>query len=168
MKKTKKTYGVYNIVEWMAIIKAGKASVRVLFSGGAMTTQGVTPAMFTTTDPVVQLAIEHSEPFRNGKIKLIKTYPTQEDFVVERNRPTAETAAAEERSEAEAPQDEQEAGKPAKVKVQVSCARDAAEYLRDNHGIALSKLHSKAAIAAAAEQYGVEFEYVAGEDPAQS
>ena len=48
MKRSKKVYGVYNIVEWYANIRAGKATVKVLFSGGAMTTQGVTPATFTT------------------------------------------------------------------------------------------------------------------------
>ena len=85
MKKTKNTYGVYNIIEWHAIIKAGKATIKVPFSGGAMTTQGVTPATFTTTNPVVQLAIERSAAFASGKIKLIKTYPTNEEVEVERN-----------------------------------------------------------------------------------
>jgi len=189
MKRSKKVYGVYNIVEWYANIRAGKASVRVLFSGGAMTTQGVTPATFATTDPIVQLAIEHSEPYRNGKIKLIKTYPTNEDVTVERNR-HKDTVTVEERIDssdsianavekeisgdtapADSPIEESidhdvnkgiESTEPDHedaIIVKVACDRDAAEYLRDNFGIALSKLRSKDAISAAAKQYGVSFDY---------
>ncbi len=205
MKRSKKVYGVYNIVEWYANIRAGKATVKVLFSGGAMTTQGVTPATFTTNDPIVQLAIEHSEPYRNGKIKLIKAYPTNEDVAVERNRhkengpimePTPTTTQASGQVEEkgmdgvgsadistddsaevvqEIEQTEWAKGNATNtiVKVtcdsdatntivKVTCDRDAAEYMREKYGIALSKLRSKAAIAAAAEQYGVRFE-IAGE-----
>lgn len=195
MKRSKKVYGVYNIVEWYANIRAGKATVRVLFSGGAMTTQGVTPATFTTNDPIVQLAIEHSEPYRNGKIKLIKTYPTNEDVAVERNQhkenvptleptpPTTQTAdPVEEKSmddveTADAPtedsaeadqeveQTESANGNATNTIVKVTCDRDAAEYLREKYGIALSKLRSKVAIYAAAEQYGVTFDYSTEETP---
>lgn len=191
MKRSKKVYGVYNIVEWYANIRAGKATVRVLFSGGAMTTQGVTPATFTTNDPIVQLAIEHSEPYRNGKIKLIKTYPTNEDVAVERNHhkenapiiePTPPTTptnnaveekgtddvaqadtstedSAESDADQEIEQTESANGDTINTIVKVTCDRDAAEYLREKYGIALSKLRSKAAISAAAKQYGIIFEY---------
>lgn len=181
MKKTKKTYGVYNIIEWHAIIKAGKATVKVPFSGGAMTTQGVTPATFTTSNPVVQLAIERSPAFESGKIKLIKTYPTNEEVAVERNpeacqKANLEATKAKEAKEAGAAEaaeqspKEAEADASAQVQkdeagavVKVSCERDAAEYLRDHYGIALSKLRYKSNIAAAAEQYGVTFEYISEE-----
>ena len=183
MKKTKNTYGVYNIIEWHAIIKAGKATIKVPFSGGAMTTQGVTPATFTTTNPVVQLAIERSAAFASGKIKLIKTYPTNEEVEVERNPEVikeahkakeaileankeadleAGAAEAAEPSQNEADASSQPQNEPGAV-VNVSCERDAAEYLRDHYGIALSKLRYKSNIAAAAEQYGVTFEYISEE-----
>lgn len=189
MKRSKKVYGVYNLVEWYANIKAGKATVRVLFSGGAMTTQGVTPATFTTTDPIVQFTIEHSEQFRSGKIKLLKTYPTNEDVEVERNAPKVNAPLAQQTTqviEVEPQQTEATTDEVAedteeistaeeaivnempttdgnKTIVKVTCDRDAAEYLREKHGIALSKLRSKAAIAAAAEQYGVTFDYTVEE-----
>lgn len=85
MKKTRKTYGVYNLVEWHALLKAGKATVKVAFIGGGITTQGVTPATFTTDNPIVQIAIEHSTEFAKGKIKLIRTSNLGGDVEIERN-----------------------------------------------------------------------------------
>ena len=60
MKKRKVTYGVYHLVEWIAVLSLGKAKVKVQFTGGATTTQGVTPATYTTADPEVQFAIERT------------------------------------------------------------------------------------------------------------
>lgn len=85
MKKTRKTYGVYNLVEWHALLKVGKATVKVAFIGGSITTQGVTPATFTTDNPIVQIAIEHSAEFAKGKIKLIRTSNLGGDVEIERN-----------------------------------------------------------------------------------
>lgn len=78
MDKSKKIYGVYNLIEWQAELPFGGGRVRVKFSGGAMTTQGVTPATYATSDAVVQFAIERSEAYRSGKIRLLKSYPTGE------------------------------------------------------------------------------------------
>ena len=72
MKKTKTTYGVLNLVEWHARLKMGKAALKVSFTGGAITTQGVTPATFTTSDPVAQFIIENCAEFKAGKIKIIR------------------------------------------------------------------------------------------------
>jgi len=71
-KKTKTTYGVYNLIEWHARLRMGKATVKVAFTGGSITTQGVTPATFTTENPVIQFAIENSPEFHNGKIKVVR------------------------------------------------------------------------------------------------
>lgn len=70
MNNSKKTYGVYGVIELVAVIPCGKAKMNVSFTGGAQTTYGVTPATFTTEDPFKQLMIENSEMFRNGKIKI--------------------------------------------------------------------------------------------------
>lgn len=182
MKKLKKVYGVYNLVEWSAVLRSGKATVRVLFSGGAMTTQGVIPATHATSNPVVQMAIERSDAFRSGKIRLVNTYPLKGEVPVGRNAPkTADTDPGEHAAEESAPApgkadpmeiggDTQDGsapkeGIPATKSIRVVSDRDAAEYLRDNFGIALKKLGSKSAINAAAQQYGVKFEYTAeGQD----
>ena len=38
------TYGAPRLVDWVAQIKAGAATVSVHFTGGALTSYGVTPA----------------------------------------------------------------------------------------------------------------------------
>jgi len=69
----KKTYGVNGMMEWNAIIPAGRTTVRVHFTGGTVTGYGVSPATFTTDNPAVIHLIEHSHWFRNRKILLLKT-----------------------------------------------------------------------------------------------
>lgn len=68
-----KTYGVSGMMEWNALIPAGRCTVRVHFTGGTVTGYGVTPATFTTDNPAVIHLIEHSHWFRKGKIKLISS-----------------------------------------------------------------------------------------------
>lgn len=85
MNKRKKTYGVYNIIEWHAQLQVGKALLKVAFTGGSITTNGVTPATYTTDDPVIQLAIERSREFKSGKIKTVRNTETKEEIVIERN-----------------------------------------------------------------------------------
>lgn len=71
MKKTPKTYAVAGYMEYVASIAVplGK-SIEVRFTGGKQNGYGVSPAKFTTTDPVLQKFIEKSEQFRSGKITL--------------------------------------------------------------------------------------------------
>lgn len=88
-KKTKTTYGVYNLIEWHALLRLGKATVKVHFTGGSITTQGVTPATFTTEDPVIQFAIERSPEFIAGKIKPIRRVDVNGVVEIESNVPNA-------------------------------------------------------------------------------
>lgn len=74
----KKTYGVSGLIDWQAQIKAGKASLIVTFTGGGLTSYGVTPAQYTTENILFQKIIENSREFRAGKIKLIRTVPLSE------------------------------------------------------------------------------------------
>lgn len=78
---------MYNLVEWHAILRMGKAVVKVPFTGGSITTQGVSPATFATSNPVVQMAIERSPEFISGKIKIVRSSPLGGEVLVERNPP---------------------------------------------------------------------------------
>ncbi len=71
----KKTYGVSGLIDWQAQIKAGKASLVVSFTGGGLTSYGVTPAQYTTENILYQKIIENSKEFKKGKIKLLRTIP---------------------------------------------------------------------------------------------
>lgn len=66
MKKTKKTYGVSGMMEYQAVIRIGKATMKVPFTDGSMTAMGVNPATFTTEDFMTQHAIEHSSVWTPG------------------------------------------------------------------------------------------------------
>lgn len=68
----KREYGVYGLMEFKAVIPAGKGTLNVSFTGGSVTAFGVVPATFSTSDPVVIHLLEKSEYFRNGKIKRIR------------------------------------------------------------------------------------------------
>ena len=59
-------------MEWVALIECGKATVKVHFSGGSLTGYGVTPAEFTTQNPMTQEIIENSKEFKSGKIFLLR------------------------------------------------------------------------------------------------
>lgn len=97
MKKFKKTYAIYNLTEKHTSFFLGKTRVQVSFTGGIVTKKGVTPATFTTEDPVVQFAIENSADFKKGTITLRSKYPMQGEVKVGKNppdEPTATTAPA--------------------------------------------------------------------------
>ncbi len=64
----KKTYYVNGLVEWTAALRAGRAVIKVPFSGGAFTKYGHHPARFTTSNPTIQEIIERSPHFKSGKI----------------------------------------------------------------------------------------------------
>lgn len=72
MNAKRKTYGVSGFMEWVALIECGKATVKVHFSGGSLTGYGVTPAEFTTQNPMTQAIIENSKEFKSGKIFLLR------------------------------------------------------------------------------------------------
>lgn len=59
-------------MEWVALIECGKATVKVHFSGGSLTGYGVTPAEFTTQNPMTQAIIENCKEFKSGKIFLLR------------------------------------------------------------------------------------------------
>lgn len=68
----KKTYGVSGLMEWQAVFRHGRATLSARFSGGALTGYGVTPAEYTTSNPVAQHIIESSRQFRDGRIRLLR------------------------------------------------------------------------------------------------
>lgn len=66
-----KKYGAIGVMEWQLNLPVGKATVHVEFKGGFENKYGIHPAMFMTTDPIVQTVIERSYYFASGKIKLL-------------------------------------------------------------------------------------------------
>lgn len=81
-------------MEWSALIGNGSVCVRVEFTGGSVTGYGVTPAEYTTGNPVIQALIEGSDYFRSGRIRLLRGTPgvTGGEVVRKRNKGVSATA----------------------------------------------------------------------------
>lgn len=94
MKKKRITYGVYGMMEYQTIIKIGRATLKVLFTDGSMTAIGQNPAKYTTSDFLVQRAIENSSEFKKGRIMVVNTIELDEEVRIERNpaKPSTQTA----------------------------------------------------------------------------
>lgn len=93
MKKKRITYGVYGMMEYQTIIKIGRATLKVLFTDGSMTAIGQNPAKYTTSDFLVQRAIENSSEFKKGRIMVVNTIELDEEVRIERNPAKPSTQA---------------------------------------------------------------------------
>lgn len=68
--REKRHYAVYGLLEYHLKIGRG-VGYTVEFTGGQLSGYGVSPARFSTSDPVLQRHIEGSAEFRAGKIMRI-------------------------------------------------------------------------------------------------
>ena len=90
----RKTYGVSGLMDWTTQIKAGKGSVSVHFTGGALTAYGVTPAKYSTSNPFFQSVIENSKQFKSGRIELLGTMEVPDDAVTKARKARLAAKAA--------------------------------------------------------------------------
>lgn len=180
----KKTYGAPRLVDWVAQIKVGAATVRVHFAGGALTAYGVTPAEYTTDNPFIQRVIEQSAYFKEGRIIMLrktdvpdpnKTVKAQKAKVQKPKQETPKAPAPTETLDAPTSveetsdfsvSDEQQAEETTEAvdeaadgltKVEVSCLQDAQAYLQENFNIVSYKVRSYEAAQRAASEHGVQF-----------
>lgn len=79
------------MMEYQSIIKIGRATLKVLFSDGSMTAFGQNPAKYTTSDFLVQRAIENSSDFKRGRITVVNAIELDEEVRIERNPAKKET-----------------------------------------------------------------------------
>ncbi len=82
------------MMEYQSIIKIGRATLKVLFSDGSMTAFGQNPAKYTTSDFLVQRAIENSSDFKRGRITIVSSIELDEEVRIERNPAKKETLKA--------------------------------------------------------------------------
>lgn len=178
------TYGAPRLVDWVAQIKVGAASVRVHFTGGALTSYGVTPAEYTTANPFIQKVIENSSYFKEGRITKLRTtklpdaskpkakpkavnapqstpvpQPKVEEPVAETPAPAPVEIEAQEATEPEPATEVQteETETAGLTKVEVTCLPDAQAYLQENFNISSYKIRSCEAAQRAAAEHGIQF-----------
>ncbi|MDE7381319.1 MAG: hypothetical protein K2N03_04240 [Muribaculaceae bacterium] len=128
------TYCVDGLIEWHVMIKAGRVEIPISFTGGHLSGYGVSPAEFTTADPVLQHAVEDCSYFKSGRIRILRKYPDDNS-----------SAPAEEYPPAVSP--------PAVIDVpDLASARLQLSRLTD---IPPSRLRTRPDIEAAAEKHGI-------------
>ncbi|MFC2812207.1 MAG: hypothetical protein ACFN4S_00090 [Prevotella conceptionensis] len=161
MARYKKTYGIDYYAERQITIMMGKASLNVLFSGGASTGYGNTPAQFTTSEPIFQHAIEHCPLFLKGGIKILSVIELEDDpkpLGVEESEEERAERMARVRAAKETAHDEGEQPQPTEMtEVEVTCIEDAKQYMMDNHGYSARALKTVKNILDAAKHVGVRF-----------
>lgn len=180
------TYGAPRLVDWVAQIKAGAATVRVHFTGGALTSYGVTPAEYTTSNPFIQKVIENSSYFKEGRIILLRRttveapkkpapkpkaqpapqpapapQPKVEEPVAETPTPAPVPVEAEvqQATEPEPSTEEQaeETETSGLTKVEVTCLPDAQAYLQENFNISSYKVRNCETAQLIAAEHGIQF-----------
>lgn len=88
------------MMEYQSIIKIGRATLKVLFTDGSMTAIGQNPAKYTTSDFLVQHAIENSSEFKRGRITVVDTIELDDEVRIERNPAKPSTQQAPSPAEA--------------------------------------------------------------------
>ncbi len=143
----KKRYAIYGKVEMSVLIPLNNAKLRVNFANGVITPSGITPATFSTSDPIVQTAIENHRLYIKGMIKLEKSFKIGE---VEVN---------DEKPVSDEDKNEKEAGSQSSVKSypDVKNVQSAREILISEYSIPIAELQDKERIKMKAEELGIEF-----------
>lgn len=185
MKKKRITYGVSGMMEYQSIIRFGKNTLKVTFTGGSMNAIGVTPATYTTSSFLIQQAIENSNEFKRGRIRIVRTIELDEEIHIERPKPAtaiaersnpAPTAKAEKAPEptedaevaevnaedgaTSEKQPEESAPTAPLTQVEFSCNDDAKDYLEQTFGYVRSKLRNREDIINAGKANNVEIIFV--------
>ena len=148
---------------------------------------GVTPATYTTSNFLIQQAIENSNEFKRGRIRIVRTIELDEEIHIERPKPA--TAIAERRNPAPTPtaeaekvpepteeaeaaevnaedgatseeQPEESAPTAPLTQVEFSCNDDAKDYLEQTFGYVRSKLRNREDIINAGKVHNVEIIFV--------
>ena len=123
---------------------------------------GVTPATYTTSSFLIQQAIENSNEYKRGRIRIVRTTELAEEIHIERPKHTtaiaepcnpAPTAEAEGISEDAAPI-------APTTPIEFSCNDDAKDYLEQTFGNVRSKLRNRDDIINAGKAHNVEIIFV--------
>ena len=187
----RKTYGVSGLMDWTTQIKVGKATLNVHFVGGALTAYGVTPAKYSTANPIFQNVIENSDYFKSGRIQLLDTMEVADDAAAKARKARAEKAAdavtatpvtvtaapmveqpTTDNEEQPSGDDEPQGGADGESedegdagnKVEVADKNEAIEYLKEHFAeknYTATQLRTKTAFEAACKDCGVEFVFTA-------
>ena len=66
-----KTYIAKGLLDFRMSVEVGGAIIRILFSGGSMSANGVIPSRYSTDNPALQKIIEGSQQYKSGRVQLL-------------------------------------------------------------------------------------------------
>lgn len=143
----KKRYAIYGKVEMSVLIPVNNAKLRVNFANGVITPAGITPATFSTSDPIVQTAIENNRLYLKGMIKLEKSFKI------------GEVEVDDEKPALDEDKNEKESNSQSSVKSypDVKNMQSAREILISEYSVPIVELQDKERIKMKAEELGIEF-----------
>lgn len=119
------------------LVPVNNAKLRINFTNGIINADGIFPATFTTSDPVIQTAIENSTFFQKGLIKIEKSFKIG---VIE-----------EEKKEEKVSEEE------FRLFPEVKNMQSAREILINQFGVSLSELQDKEHVQKKAAQLKIKF-----------
>jgi len=163
MKKRNVIYGVSGMLEYQALIKVGSARLKVAFTNGSSNEAGRSPATYTTSNPIVQLAIENSKEYKCGFIRKVHEAITKEDVYIasEHEGKEAEVPIAENKERSvtnfEETKDETTEGVIGAVTIkEFSCNDDAKDFFENEFDAKRSTLRTRADIIAYGKKNGID------------
>lgn len=143
-KITKKTYGIYGMIEHSILIGHAGSNVRIRFSDGRITVRGIEPCTFTTDNAAVQQLIEQTDKFKNKYIRLVR----KEEVAID-----DEPSGGDEPSGVDEDAERNDTGTYPDVKN----SQQAKKVLMEQYGVSMSELGDVASVRAKAEEVGVLF-----------
>lgn len=143
----KKKYAIYGKVEMSVLIPVNNAKLRVNFANGVITPSGITPATFSTSDPVVQTAIENNRLYLKGMIKIEKSFKIGE-VEVNDEKPVSDEDKNEKEPESQS---------SVKSYPDVKNVQSAREILIREYNVPITELQDKERIKMKSEELGIEF-----------
>lgn len=177
MKKKRKTYAVQGMMEYHTTARIGRNSIKVSFTGGSISNGCAQPARYTTSNLIMQNAIEGCADFLSGRIRLERVRELDEEIRIEAPTGSAEASPEERPADAESisPEDRpadaaeehfgnQEQEMPAEEAelevVEASCKDVAKQYLEEHFGENPAKLRTRDDVQRCAAGHGIRFEFV--------
>lgn len=136
--RKKVTYEIRGQIERSCYFRVGKALLRVEFTGGSINSAGMTPASYTTDNPIYQNAIERSELFRKGEIVVGSVYVL-------------------EGASADTPVTEQPENDTTAFPEVTNVQQARSVLMSEPYNIPLSELQNKAAVRSKADELGISF-----------
>ena len=149
-KITKKTYGIYGMIEHSILIGHAGSNVRIRFSDGRITVRGIEPCTFTTDNEAVQQLIEQTDKLKNKYIRLVR----KEEVVID-DEPSVDDvqSGGDEPSGVDEDAERNDAG----TYPDVNNSQQAKKVLMEQYGVSMSELGDVASVRAKAEEVGVLF-----------